>query len=193
MTYREPLDSAYRTIARLEAALAERDARISTLEAQRARLAEPTTPEALVPRAPVTEASSERGRTAEERTPRHPAHALVWLVAAGAVGAYVARFGAAMPTSVDDFVPLASGWHASLAGAATLLGLRDASLRRSGRSTVLDRALLVGAVVVGIPFALPVALVVITIGSPVLGLLCALASVLAALGAIVRWVAKDAT
>lgn len=193
MTYREPLDSAYRTIARLEAALAERDARISTLEAQRARLAEPTTPEALVPRDPVTEASAERGRTAEERTPRHPAHALVWLVAAGAVGAYVARFGAAMPTSVDDFVPLASGWHASLAGAATLLGLRDASLRRSGRSTALDRALLVGAVVVGIPFALPVALVVITIGSPVLGLLCALASVLAALGAIVRWVAKDAT
>lgn len=193
MTYREPLDSAYRTIARLEAALAERDARISTLEAQRARLAEPTTPEALVPRDPVTEASAERGRTVEERTPRHPAHALVWLVAAGAVGAYVARFGAAMPTSVDDFVPLASGWHASLAGAATLLGLRDASLRRSGRSTALDRALLVGAVVVGIPFALPVALVVITIGSPVLGLLCALASVLAALGAIVRWVAKDAT
>ncbi|MBK8217995.1 MAG: hypothetical protein IPK71_30070 [Myxococcales bacterium] len=129
----------------------------------------------------------------EERTPRHPAHALVWLVAAGAVGAYVARFGAAMPTSVDDFVPLASGWHASLAGAATLLGLRDASLRRSGRSTALDRALLVAAVVVGVPFALPVALVVITIGSPVFGLLCALASVLAALGAIVRWVAKDAT
>lgn len=185
MTYREPLDTAYRTISRLEAQLAERDARIASLEARRPppRNEPPESP-------PLAMVPTDGVPAAVHPAPRHPAHAAVWLVAAAAALSYVVRFGGVLPSSPDDLLPLASGWHASLVGAATLLGLRDLSLRHAGRTTPRDRILLVLAVLVGLPFAIPASLAVITIGGPILGALCVIASAVAGLVWLVRWISK---